>query len=59
METELNEITINGVNYVPKGSASKEELNCDDYVIVRTQSAGVFAGYLRGRVGQEVNLSNA
>ena len=41
METELNEITINGVNYVPKGSASKEELNCDDYVIVRTQSASL------------------
>jgi hypothetical protein len=29
------------------------------YVIVRTQSAGVFAGYLESRVGQEVVLTDA
>jgi len=29
------------------------------YVIVRTQSAGVFAGYLESRNGQEVVLKNA
>jgi hypothetical protein len=29
------------------------------YVIVRTYSAGVFAGYMEGRKGQEVVLSNA
>ena len=29
------------------------------YVIVRTYSAGVFAGYLESRKGQEVVLSNA
>ena len=29
------------------------------YVIVRTYSAGVFAGYLDGRNGQEVVLRNA
>lgn len=29
------------------------------YVIVRTQSAGVFAGHLESRNGQEVTLSNA
>ena len=29
------------------------------YVIVRTYSAGVFAGYLKERVGREVTLKNA
>ena len=29
------------------------------YVIVRTYSAGVFAGYLESRIGQEVVLRNA
>ena len=29
------------------------------YVIVRTYSAGVFAGYLKSRKGQEVVLTNA
>ena len=29
------------------------------YVIVRTYSAGVFAGYLENRKGKEVKLSNA
>ena len=29
------------------------------YVIVRTYSAGVFAGYLKSREGQEVTLINA
>jgi hypothetical protein len=29
------------------------------YVIVRTYSAGVFAGYLKSRKGQEVVLNNA
>ncbi len=29
------------------------------YVIVRTHSAGVFAGYLKSRNGQEVVLNNA
>lgn len=29
------------------------------YVIVRTQSAGVFAGYLESRTGQEVVLRSA
>ena len=29
------------------------------YVIVRTVSAGVFAGYLESRVGREVVLTNA
>jgi hypothetical protein len=30
-----------------------------DYIICRTYSAGVFAGYLKGRNGKEVELTNA
>lgn len=56
-------ITINGVEYVPKSSVQKlakaEEYNGMPYVIVRTYSAGVFAGYLESRNGQEVVLRNA
>ena len=58
METEVNEISINGVSYIPKGNETKE-LNTDNYVIVRTYSAGVFAGYLAKKDGQEVVLNNA
>jgi len=58
---EQNEMIINGVTYVPKGTESKmaETLNGKKYVIVRTYSAGVFAGYLESRTGQEVVLLNA
>jgi hypothetical protein len=38
-----------------KGGSMKE----GDYVIVRTYSAGVFAGTLRERNGKEVTLHNA
>ncbi len=38
---------------VPKSTTSAK------YVIVRTYSAGVFAGYLHSRSGQEVVLLNA
>ena len=58
METEVNSISINGTEYVPKGSEVKE-LNPDDYVIVRTYSAGVFMGILAKKDGQEVVLNNA
>lgn len=61
METAVNEMSINGVVYIPKGSDSKmaEKLNGMKYVIVRTHSAGVFAGYLESRNGQEVVMNNA
>lgn len=49
------EIQIDGVTYVPK-----TEINDGlKYVIVRTYSAGVFAGYLKKREGREVTLSRA
>jgi len=59
METEVNEISINGVSYVPKSEKEIREINDDNYVIVRTYSAGVFAGNLIKKDGQEVVLNNA
>lgn len=58
METNTNEIIINNVSYVPKNSeiGANEGLQ---YVIVRTLSAGVFAGSFKSRVGQEVVLLGA
>ncbi len=51
------EVTINGVVYVPKqGMAEKEGLQ---YCIVRTYSAGVFAGYLESRNEKEVVMRDA
>jgi hypothetical protein len=45
----MDEVTIGGVVYVPRGSESApaESLDGMKYVIVRTYSAGVFAGYLK------------
>lgn len=49
------EININGTIYVPKESKT-EGL---EYIMVRTNSAGVFAGYLKSKEGKEVVLQNA
>jgi len=54
------EIKMDGITYVPKDSYQKaEQLNGLDYVIIRTYSAGVFAGYLKRREEKEVELINA
>lgn len=52
------EITIDGIVYVPKTEAQAFAPQIDglDYVIARTYSAGVFAGYLESRDGQEGRL---
>lgn len=49
-----NEIETNGVIYVEKESDQNMP-----YVIVRTYSAGVFAGYLKERKDREVILISA
>ncbi len=49
-----NTVEINGEVYV-----KETEMNDEDYVIVRTYSAGVFAGYLEEKEGREVKLKNA
>ena len=61
MKQEIETIRINGVEYVLKNSASPQEKSLDGmkYVIVRTYSAGVFAGYLACRSGKEVTLKKA
>jgi hypothetical protein len=62
MEQEIEEISVNGVTYVKKGENAltpAEKLDGLEYCIVRTYSAGVFAGYLKSRTGQEVVLLKA
>lgn len=61
MKPEINEITINGKIYVEKGSELSQAPKRDGmkYVICRTYSAGVFAGYLESRNGQEVVMRDA
>jgi len=57
MEANLKEFEVNGVKYVPE--TSKNSVVSDNYVIVRTYSAGVHAGELVRREGKEVELKNA
>ena len=63
MKTEVKEIDINGIAYVPKANTASLEkaqsFEGKEYVIVRTYSAGVFAGWLEKREGREVTLKNA
>jgi len=58
-EAKINEIEVNGVKYVAKDSISNIEQPSGNYVVVRTYSAGVHAGYLKSRDGKEVTLTNA
>ena len=58
METTVERMKINGVDYVREDSVQQEKLTAD-YVIVRTYTAGVFAGYLVKREGKEVELKRA
>lgn len=59
MEKEIN---INGTIYVPKDSVAveyAENFAGMEYCMVRTYSAGVFAGYIESRNGKEAVLRNA
>ena len=49
----MNTVIIDGVEYIKKDKEEKP------YVIVRTYSAGVFAGNLESKNGKEVILRNA
>lgn len=53
------EITINGIKYIREDLQQPYRLNGLEYVIVRTCSAGVFAGYIYSQTGQEVVLKDA
>jgi hypothetical protein len=61
MSVELNEIEINGIKYVKKGTEQAQAVNTDglEYVIVRTYSAGVHAGFLKSQGGKQVDLVNS
>ena len=54
----MTNICINGVEYVPATSKA-EGRDGMPYQIVRTYSAGVFAGYVESREGKEVTLRDA
>lgn len=60
---EPNTIKIDEVEYVGADSVQPlipaAKLSGMEYVIVRTYTAGVFAGYLKSRDGKEVTLCNA
>jgi len=63
MNTQVETMTVNGIEYVRadsvQNSSPAQSLDGMKYVIVRTYSAGVFAGYLKNRKGKEVVLINA
>jgi hypothetical protein len=62
MKEKAKSVTIDGVVYGPKGTEAKQpakSLKGMKYCIVRTYSAGVFAGYVESRKGQEVVVLNA
>ena len=56
-------IIVDGIEYVPKSEVGSQipaaTLKGLKYCIVRTYSAGVFAGFLKSRKGQEVILLKA
>lgn len=54
-------ISIDGVNYIKESDIKQtaEKLDGMKYVIIRTQNAGVFAGYLKEKTGETVILKHA
>ena len=60
MSKVTTEVIINGVIYVPKEEVQAvHDTDGKPYVIVRTYSAGVFAGYLDSHQGKEGKLLEA
>ena len=59
MKQDIKGIEINGIKYIPQDSIQVKPEILENYVIVRTYSAGVFAGELHQKTGQEVVLMNA
>lgn len=54
----MDKIIVNGIEYVPVNTMA-ESAEGLRYVMCRTYSAGVFAGYLAERNGKEATLLNA
>lgn len=57
----MKTITIDGTKYIPQSEVKTKAVSLKGmpYVIVRTYSAGVFAGYLKSRKDKEVILLKA
>lgn len=57
----METITIDGEEYIKKSDIGEkaEELDGMEYCMVRTYSAGVFAGYIESRNGKEAVLRKA
>ena len=58
MDAKLNEIEVNGIKYVPKDSHTLPVIE-DNYIIVRSNNAGVHAGELVSKDGDATVLKNA
>ena len=60
-DKKMKMINIDGVEYIRKEDVfvPAEELDGMEYCMVRTYSAGVFAGYVEKRDGKEVTLRQA
>ena len=60
-QEKIETIMINNVEYVRKDSVNQQAQKLDgmEFCIVRTYSAGVFAGYVKERNGKEVTLVNS
>jgi hypothetical protein len=61
---EKNEIVIDGKEYVLKSSIKTQPIKAKPkknmkYAIIRTYSAGVFAGYIEKKTGKELKLREA
>lgn len=57
--TAVQKIKIDDVEYVRADAEPATDVDGLEYVLVRTYSAGVFAGYLESRDGKEVRLVKA
>ncbi len=58
----MNTIIINGIEYAPVSelvTEKAEQFDGMEYCMVRTYSAGVFAGYVESRDGKEAVLRKA
>ena len=58
-ENKMKTIRIDGIDYVPRKEKEAKKLKGMKYVMCRTYSAGVFAGYLESRKKKEVVLRKA
>lgn len=59
-KVNVEEIVIDGTTYVPKNSNKlAEKLDGMEYVLIRGDRSGVFAGYLESRNEREVILRQA